>query len=233
VIIFPPIAEPAEVDEFKSLGYMDNPGFNIHFSQEWSWGRYLALEKALLYSCSHVQYADMDRLLRWVETRPEEWLNTIKRLQGSDCLIIGRSESAYHTHPQSLVRTEAISNMVVSYLVGKRMDVSAGSKGFSRSAAEFILSTCTPGHALGADAEWPITLHKAGYRIDYVEVDGLDWESADRYKTKAASRNEQVNAAAAYDADPLSWASRVEVAHEIIEIGIRSMERWEGKDDKN
>jgi hypothetical protein len=233
VITFPPVAEQAEVEEFITHGYVDHPDIYVQYAEEWSWGRFLTLEAALKYPSTHVHYADMDRLLRWVETRPKEWLNTVKRIQESDCLIMGRSEVAYQTHPQALIRTEAISNRVVSYFVGKQMDVSAGSKGFSRPAVEYIINTCSPGHALGVDAEWPITLHKAGYVIDYVQVDGLDWESADRYKIRAAGREEQTAAALAYDDDPENWAQRVEVAHEIIEVGIRTIERFEGKKDEN
>jgi hypothetical protein len=140
-------------------------------------------------------------------------------------LIVGRTEAAYQTHPQALVQTEAVSNRVISYFLGQEMDVSAGCKGFSRECVEFILDNTKPERALGADAGWPLTLNLAGYRVDYVQVDGLDWESADRYQERAASADEQRQAAAAYDADPASWASRVQVAMEIVDVGLDTMDR--------
>lgn len=226
VIVFPPVADPAQVDTVISADLLDRPEIRVKISPDWSWGRHLALEQALQFPCTHVHYADMDRVLRWVETRPEELLDILRHIMEFDCLIMGRSRHAFGTHPQAMIKTEAISNRVVSYFLGREMDVSAGSKAFSRAAVETILRDCSPGNALGTDAEWPLTLHKAGYVIDYVQVDGLDWESADRYKEQAADQGEQEEAAAAYDADPESWAQRVEVAQEIIEVCLRAIGRW-------
>jgi hypothetical protein len=124
-----------------------------------------------------------------------------------------------------LIQTEAISNRIVSYLVGKAMDVSAGSKGFSRKAAEFLIANSQPGHALGTDGEWPVLLARAGFTIEYVAVDGLDWESADRYRERAADAHSQRSAAEAYDADPANWEHRVQVALEIVRAAQEANEK--------
>lgn len=192
---------------------------------DWSWGRYLALERALQFPGTHVQYADFDRLLRWIETRRDEWREILRVIQNHDCLIIGRTPQSYQTHPQALVQTETISNQVVSYLIGQPMDVSAGSKGFSRQAGEFILANCEPGHALGTDAEWPLILRKGGFQVETVLVDGLDWESADRYRQEAADPQSQRDAADAYDQNPQNWVERVAVAEEIVRLGLETMVR--------
>jgi len=190
---------------------------------DWSWGRFLALQEAAAVSdATHIHYADLDRLLRWVETQPQEWLRTLARLQECDCLVIGRTPSAYATHPQAMVATEAISNAVVSHLLGQEMDVSAGSKGFSRRAAEFLVTHTRPGRALGTDAEWPLTLQRAGYPVEYLEVDGLDWEIPDQFQDQAAGAERQRQVAAEYDADPRHWAHRVAVAREIIEVALQN-----------
>jgi hypothetical protein len=104
------------------------------------------------------------------------------------------------------------------------MDVSAGSKGFSRAAAEYILAHSTAGHALGTDAEWPLLAQRAGFVVDYLEVDGLDWESADRYQDQAADAESQRQAALNYDGDPQNWARRVDIAREIVDIGLKTIE---------
>jgi len=124
-----------------------------------------------------------------------------------------------------LFETEKISNSVVSYLVGRSMDISAGSKSFSRLACESILLNSTPGNALGTDAEWPLILKQLGFQVDYTEVDGLDWESADRYQEKAADPDRQKSTAALYDSDPENWSHRVAVAMEIIEVGFNTLRR--------
>jgi hypothetical protein len=162
----------------------------------------------------------MDRLLRWVETRPAEWRNAVAQIEAGDYLIMGRSASAYATHPQALVRTEAISNRLISQLVGQALDVSAGSKGFGRRAAQYLVDQTKPGRALGADGAWTVLLHRAGFRVDYLEVDGLDWETADRYQARSADVEQQLALAQAYDQDPAHWAMRVEVALEIVQAGL-------------
>ena len=219
-IALPPETEGEIVDRFQDL-----PQVSADRTRDWSWGRFKALQGALQYPGSHVQYADFDRLLRWVETEPVEWQKIVSMILEVDCLIIGRSDKAYQTHPQALIRTEAISNQVISHFLGMEVDVSAGSKGFSREAAEYIVANCEPGHALGTDAEWPIILKQAGFQLSYITADGLDWESADRYRDKAADQLSQREAAKNYDADPENWAKRVGVSMEIIRMGISTIER--------
>jgi hypothetical protein len=218
-IALPPTIDPQIVSNLGSL-----PEIRLEIVPDWSWGRFAALQMGLEAGETHIQYADLDRMLRWVERLPDEWEAAGQAILRADCLIIGRSLAAYATHPQALVQTERISNQVVSYLLGKSMDVSAGSKGFSGKAAEYILANSRPGHALGTDAEWPLLAARAGYTVDYLEVDGLDWESADRYQTQAADREGQRLAAQKYDADPQNWAHRVEIATEIVDIGLKTIE---------
>lgn len=221
VISLPPDVDRALVEELQQL----DPEIEIIVTPDWSWGRYLALQKALEANPDHIHLVDFDRLLRWVEIRPEEWHRVVKALQQVDCLILGRSEMAYRTHPRALVSTEAISNLVISNLLGRQMDVSAGSKGFSRKAAQLILASCQPGRALGTDGEWPVILDRCGVAINYLQVEGLDWEIADNYQLSAADQNRQKQIAWEYDQDPDHWARRVEVALEIVQSGLEAARR--------
>jgi hypothetical protein len=214
-ITLPPDVSPAVVQPLRSLQAVRLVG-----TKDWSWGRHLALFDALDSGLDHIHYIDFDRLLRWVETRPQEWLESVEKIRHVDCLIMGRTAAAYSTHPQALVKTEAISNAVVSHLVGLQVDVSAGSKGFSRAAAEHLRKYSRPGRALGTDGEWPVLLMRGGFQIHYTEVEGMDWESADRYQDRSAGITGQKLAAQAYDGDPASWAHRVSVAQEIIESAM-------------
>ena len=214
VVVLPPDVEAWLVDELSALG------ITTIISKEWSWGRYLALHAALETSAARIHYADLDRLVRWVETREAEWRRSVDMLALADCVCFGRTPLAYATHPRALIDTEATSNRVISHLLGRRMDVSAGSKGFSRKAAAFLDAHTQPGAAMGMDAAWMVLLNRAGYQIKYVEVDGLDWESADAYRMEAADAEIQRQAAAAYDADVSNWAWRVEVADEVVKTGL-------------
>ena len=78
---------------------------------------------------------------------------------------------------------------------------------------------------MGTDSEWIILLHRAGYRIDAVEVDGLDWETADRYLDHAADADTQRRVAAEYDADPEHWSFRVQMTQDIIDAGFAALTR--------
>lgn len=218
------ISLPPDVDR-EIVRALESSRVCVVVTQDWSHGRHAALRKALESNADFVHYVDFDRLLHWAETRPHELREIVARIPTTDCLVVGRTEHAYRTHPQALVQTEAISNAVVSHLLSRKMDVSAGSKAFSRRAAEYLMKHSAPGHALGTDSEWTLMLHQAGFRIDYVEVDGLEWESADHFSDEVADQVAQKRAADEYDADPKHWARRVEIAVEIVQLGLDVIER--------
>ncbi|MEM6283871.1 MAG: hypothetical protein AAF787_16900 [Chloroflexota bacterium] len=201
----------------------------LFVSDNWPGGRRESLERAITVmpetSASHILYADMDRLLRWAETRYEELRQATRRVQMYDCLVIGRTEMAYGTHPQALVQTEAMSNRVFSHLLNESLDLSAGAKGFSLDAAKFVVRNAQPVSPFGADSEWVVLARRGGFRIRDLRVDGLDWESADRFADTAADADTQYMAAVEYDADPENWKKRVAVADEIILAGIDALKR--------
>jgi hypothetical protein len=184
---------------------------------EWPAGRCLALKAGVAQGSDFIHYADLDRLVRWVETRPAEWRAATEALQKYDYTIFGRSDAAYATHPQSMRMTEAISNLVVGQWLGRTLDISAGSKGFSQSAARIALESCDNQRPIGSDAAWTLALHLAGIEAAYIEVDGLDWEIPDQYQEHAADVTRQQRIAAEYDADPTNWTRRVNVAMEVVE----------------
>lgn len=220
VVTLPPDADAEVEAALKAL-----PGVQPVVTPEWPAGRYLALQGALETQAGHVNYADFDRLLRWVETRSEEWRHTVRRIQQSDCLVIGRTEAAWATHPRALIETEAISNRVFSDLLGIELDLSAGSKGFSRAAAAVIVANTQPRHALGADSEWVMIAHRAGFAVETLLVDGLDWETADRHQAAAADAARQRQAAQRYDEDAQNWSMRVAVAAEVVAAGLDATRR--------
>jgi len=225
-ITLPPFAESGVVQSLQAIaGRLGSILRAPVLTEDWRTGRYLAIREALKSDATHVQYADLDRLLRWVETRSQEWRQVVSIIESCECLVIGRTSQAYHTHPRALVDTEAISNLVASHLLGRAMDFSAGSKGFSRRAAEFIAQHGTHQRAMGTDAEWPIMLKRAGYAVDYLEVEGLDWEIADHEQETAASPERQRQLADRYDTDPRHWARRAAIALEIVQSALDASQR--------
>jgi hypothetical protein len=89
-----------------------------------------------------------------------------------------------------------------------------------------LIENTKPERAIGTDGEWTVLLHRAGFLINYLEVDGLDWESADRYQDRAAGSEAQQAAAQAYDIEPDNWAARVGIAMEIIQSGLDAAVRY-------
>ncbi len=219
VISLPPSLALEDAMSIRSLD-----GARIHVNSDWTHGRYMALKLAQETDASSVHYVDMDRLLRWLETRPDELRSTIERVKNCECLVIGRTDSAWETHPQSMRQSEAISNGLFSRLLGQPLDLSAGSKGFSRAAVDCLMANTRAGRAIGADSEWVIICHRAGFKVESLLVDGLDWEIPDRYQETAADAERQRQVRAEYDADAENWALRVGIAHEIIEAGMDALE---------
>ena len=220
IISLPPTAKREEIERLESFD-----GVQIFVNENWSYGRYAALEAAHKSGEDYIHYCDLDRLIRWVETRPEEWLETLKCLQEVDCLVIGRTAAAWATHPQVMIQVEKVINDVFSHLLGGEFDIGSGSKGFSRAAARFILANSQPGRAIGTDAEWPVLLHRGGFQLKGLLVDGLDWEIPDQYQDHAADRERQAAMAVEYDADVGHWAYRVGATVEVIEAGLDAMQR--------
>lgn len=213
-------ADPAAVAWLR-----DNGAVVVEYDA-WS-GRHAVLHAALAQTGEYIHYCDMDRMIRWVETRPDELAAVVQQVQTVDCLIGGRTPEAYATHPAALIETEKLPNAFFSHWFGHAgpgvMDVCAGSKGFSRSAAQFVLAHSTDTDALRMDAEWPVLLKRAGFTWAYVEADGLDWESADQHHDRAADRERQQAYADAYDAQVDSWKLRVQVAQKIMDSGLAAI----------
>ncbi|MEZ4869784.1 MAG: hypothetical protein R3C14_51135 [Caldilineaceae bacterium] len=217
VIALPSNIDPIDLEQIRTL--TAGRSVALVLSPQPFGNRQLALQQALHTSTAgHIHLVDMDRLLRWVETQPDEWRQTVTAVAKRDCLIMGRTPHALETHPQALQQTEQVINTVFSHLLGQPVDLGGGSRGFSRRCVEYLLAHSAPGS--WEDARWPMLLHQAGFQVDYLAVDGLDWESADRHRNHAADAHVQREVADAYDADPRHWARRVEIAQEIIAAGL-------------
>ncbi len=219
VVAMPSDVDSAVVDRIGTL-----PGLTL-VSRNWVSGRHVVIEEALQVGADFAHYVDGDRLIRWIETRPDELRQVVELIQQTDCLVLARTEMAFNTHPLAQQQTERMSNGVCSHLLGRSLDFSAGSKAFSRAAGEFLLRNSLPGSVMGTDSEWIILLQRGGFRIDQMEVDGLDWETADRYLDHAADVETQKRSADNYDANPQSWSFRVQVAQEIIDAGYAALAR--------
>jgi len=219
------LALPPDVDTAQALLLQDIIGSTPIITGDWAHGRHAALQKALELPGGHIHYADMDRLLHWLEVNPEEWRQTLAAIRRADCLIIGRTERAWATHPLAMQETERSINNIFSSLLGRPVDLGGGSRIFSRPAAMCLLAYSPPGNAPGTDAAWPVLLQRAGFSVDYLAVDGLEWEVPDRQTGQAGDEETRRRAAAAYDEDIAHWLRCASLALEIIQAGLEASRR--------
>lgn len=219
VITVPPNCPADVVDALQGL-----PRVTVVVTPDWSHGRHLAIQQAA--DCApFVHYADLDRLLRWIETDAMGLQEVLARIQQTDCLIIGRTPAAMATHAHALQDTEAIINTVFSRILGQQVDLGGGTRGFSREAVQFLLRHSPPGKAIGTDSSWPILLQRGGFKVEAIAIDGLTWEVPDHYRTHAADAQTLQATADAFDHDVSHWIRRVQVAREVIEEGLAALEQ--------
>jgi hypothetical protein len=107
---------------------------------------------------------------------------------------------------------------VFSHVLGQPVDLGLGCRGLSRRAAELVLRNS--GREVWPDAKWPVLVHRAGWDVTSVEVDGVEWETPDFHRDGAADPATRQRAADEYDRKSDRWADRVRTAHEIIEQGL-------------
>lgn len=159
-------------------------------------------------------YCDFDRVLHWGLKHLDELKNLISsRIKKQDFLIIGRTDNAFNTHPPSNIKTEMITNSVVSSLLKNKVDVTAGSCSISRPAAKkILLESGEPSNA--TDAEWPLIvfMHKNNrLSLGHIEVEGLEFENPTFYGPEALKLANTTE----------NWAARVKLAHDSIKSALK------------
>jgi hypothetical protein len=179
------------------------------------------LRAGLEAGTTHLQMCDFDRALHWAAHYPRELEGVAASIPGYDLLVLGRTERAWATHPPYQAETEPLFNRVFALVTGLPWDVGAGSRGFSRRAAETLLALSRE-QTVGIDAEWPLLLlGRGGFRVGFRACEGLEFETADRF-------GPEIEAAGGYEAweaqtssDPARWAYRLKVALLISEAAVR------------
>ncbi len=184
-------------------------------------GRRHTLRLGLESSASHLHYCDFDRVLHWMGRYPQELASVLEAIQRHDYLILGRTERAFATHSRVQRDTETITNHAFSLWFGRPVDVSAGSCGVSRRAAERLLAGSSAS-TNATDAEWPALARlMEGSRVGYLETDGLEFETPD-YFPEEISRAGSLEDWLEERSRPLSaWIARTRLTLESLEAAQR------------
>jgi hypothetical protein len=176
-----------------------------------------AVALALTLDCTHLLYCDGDRILHWAEQYPEELAYVTRRVTEFDFMVLGRTQRAFDSHPRIQRDTESIVNHVFALVSGWAWDVTAAARGLARRAAEAILAGC-PDEEVSTDVTWTLFLRQQGdLSLGYIETEGLEFETADRYADQVAQAGGMAQWMAQLDSSPRNWAHRLDMARVEVE----------------
>jgi len=178
VVAYSPLTHPGMVKALKDLGCITITGSESVQSV------YLAaLERSLQESPEQVFYCDLDRLIHWVRKYPEEYIQIRRKASECDFLMVGRTPRAFQTHPKTQTLTEGLANLVASRALGFNIvrDMIGVCWGLSISLVHLLLST-PQRNSFGFFCGWPVIAWRNSSNRAYVEVEGLEWETPDRYE---------------------------------------------------
>jgi hypothetical protein len=164
-------------------------------------------------------FCDLDRALHWAEYYPDELGVALEAAQGYDCMVYGRTARAFASHPRVQRETETLANHGFSLASGLSWDVMTAARGLSRAAAELIVTRCSD-DTVGSDCSWPLLCRQAGLRLGYLETEGMEFETLDRYADELAALGGREAWLARFDADVQQWLTRVELARAEIASAI-------------
>jgi hypothetical protein len=174
--------------------------------------RRAVVDLALRIGASWVLYCDGDRLLHWLAHYPAELEGTLRRIPEHDFTILGRTERAFESHPQTQRVTEQIINDLYAAISGHQWDITAGARGLSRAAAEAIVAGCHE-DSHGVDAAWPLFVQQAGgFTLSEIKTEGLEFETATQYRQEVVAAGGDAAWQRLLDGDARRWAFRLAVA---------------------
>jgi len=169
--------------------FLTNEGFQVIISE--SIKQVENYKKSIKIAMNYVEhpqiqkifYIDFDRLIHWINSYPDEFYNIFKINSDVDYLHIGRTLRAFETHPSTQKETEKIINELSSKTLGfkETIDIISVCFLFTKELGERIIefknSTTT-----GFYCTWPIIFWKLALKNRYIEVEGLEWETPDRFQ---------------------------------------------------
>lgn len=164
-------------------------------------------------------YCDLDRALHWAQRYPDELAATRDRAGAFDFLVIGRTARAFATHPRVMTETESLANRVFALAHGREWDLCAAACGLSARAADVVLreSRVT---GFGTEAEWPKLALGRGLKVGFVAVEGLEYETPDRFPEEVAAAGGVVAWTEAQSLVPANWVQRLALATDIARAGL-------------
>lgn len=213
---------PSDLDGREIRIIQNLPRVRTAFHRDHIRDGYLAVATSLDVPATHIHSCDLGHLLRWAASRPAEWRDVVSAIQGTDCLIIGRSENSSRAGEPAALETERVVNVVFSRLLGHSVDLCSGNRGLSRLAARYVLAHSRPWAC--EDAAWPILLYRASFTIHHIFCDRLDPDTPSplRHVTRSGSSTDR---ASAWDHESQHWVRKVREALDIVQDGLLALQQ--------
>jgi hypothetical protein len=184
-----------------------------------------AIRRALDGDVAAVHYLDFDRALHWVARRPAELDAVLARARRHAALLVGRTPRAHASHHEALVATErdAAADFAGRLGLRGRVDFLVPSFVLRRDLAEGLLARSRARDST-MYGEWAALLGGLGAPLAYLECDGLDWETPDRYPEEVR----RVGRAAWRRAmsTPKEWEMRRAMLREFTAGCTNALRRW-------
>jgi hypothetical protein len=158
---------------------------------------------------AHFHYCDLDRMVTWCLSYPEEFEKVKERIRTFDYLIIGRTEAAFRSHPAAWRETEKITNKIFTLEFGSRdeIDVTAGSCGLNKAG---LLKIAGQSKAAVTDAEWPMIIKRMEKgKVGFMKVNGLMYR-------------EDINHSEQNKTEAERWLSRLRLSYLISETAVHT-----------
>ena len=202
--------------------FLTNEGFQVIISE--SMKQVEIYKKSIKIAIDYVEnpqiqrifYIDFDRLIHWINSYPDELKNIVENNSDVHYLHIARTSRAFETHPSTQKETEKIINALSSKTLGfkETIDVISVCFLFTKELGERILEFNNPTKT-GFYGIWPIIFWKFATKNRYIEVEGLEWETPDRFQPEISK--------VGYDEwlkkfqSPEEWKKRVQFIQDTIE----------------
>jgi hypothetical protein len=154
-----------------------------------------------------VLYSDVDHVLRWIASRPDEIHAALAAASTTDLLVVGRTDAAMGRSPRRLRDTERVVNHIYELMTGRRSDLMFAVRGLSPAAARVVVDECTE-DTIANDVEWPLAVEAAGLDLGWFAADGLTYRVRQDFDADADHR----------DHDPAEWIERIELAADHVRV---------------
>lgn len=167
---------PKVVDFLKS-----STNVSVVSSNGYGFGARNAFNQALSFNELY-HWVDSDRILHWLNAYPDELKKLLDNPPQSDYTILGRTERARLTHPQSWTYCEMPCNRLAGKRFGREIDICVANVFLSRDAIEWILQDSSSQN-WGILTEWPLTVasHSGADNLSYIAIEGNEWEDPDYF----------------------------------------------------